>query len=240
MGQDRADDLGERALGIRNGNSHDGGVQRPMRRTASTDIGIPMSWDLPMTAAVAAAAGPSVAWGEGGFACEPDPCGNRTGTHGEVRRPRIELFELHYSIVFKRISIMARGGRRPGAGRPKGAKSKALQSTREPPGTPETVRRQQVALLSADGMAPAVIATVLGVSVEQLHAEFGHELEHGPAIIRAQQLLALSAASARGTVTAQRVLLDRASPSRSEQASLFDAAGDTVDRALRIIDGGRR
>jgi len=110
---------------------------------------------------------------------------------------------------------MPRGGKRKGAGRPVGSRSrprlqlKAVEQTdeRKPTAAQRMAKlRRSVALLVADGMAPEKIAAVLGFDLEKLKAVFAHELEHGREIVRAEVLLRFDAAGDGGSVPANRSL----------------------------------
>lgn len=129
-----------------------------------------------------------------------------------------------------------RGGKRPGAGRPKGSKTKAK---------PKASHRgplelgQRVALCVADGMDPAVIAAALGIPEAQLRADYAHELANGAAMVRAQQLEALSRAADAGNASAARALLAIAEKPEPEKPERPDARPDVAARALKILKGGR-
>lgn len=127
---------------------------------------------------------------------------------------------------------MASGGKRPGAGRPKGSKTK-----RTPVGA---TLHGRVALLVADGMDEATISAVLGVPADQLRAEYGHELAHGISLVRADQLAALAASAAGGNAAAAKALLAIAGKPEAEKPARSAGRPDLATRALRILDGGRK
>lgn len=64
----------------------------------------------------------------------------------------------------------------------------------------------------------------------------------GPAIVRAQQLGALSAAAAGGNASAAKTLFGLAGKKTESPAPKAGTAGggDLAARALRILDGGRK
>lgn len=129
---------------------------------------------------------------------------------------------------------MSRGGRRPGAGRPKGSKTKA-KATAAP-----LSDRQRVALCVADGMDAPTIAAALGIPEGELRADFAHALEHGGAIVRAQQLAALATAAEAGNAAAAKALLAIAGKPEPERPAHGAGGPDLATRALRILEGGRR
>jgi hypothetical protein len=123
------------------------------------------------------------------------------------------------------------GGKRPGAGRPKGSKTRRIPAT----------LRERVALCAADQMPVAVIAAVLGIQEGRLRAEFAHELQHAVALVRSEQLAALAVAAQGGNAAASRALLDIASRPEPERADEQQPeTSDLVGRALRLLDGGRK
>ncbi len=143
-----------------------------------------------------------------------------------------------------------RGGKRNGAGRPKGSRNKPrlqleVEDPPKVPGRSQSQRmrelKQMVALLVSDGMAPSAIAAVMGFSEEKLRAVFAHELRHGKQIVRAQALAQLAAAGDGGNVAAAKALLANAD---GEGPSL-GGSGDVTDRdrrnkaALTILNGGK-
>jgi len=100
--------------------------------------------------------------------------------------------------------------------------------------------RERVALCVAGGMTVAAIADALGVPEERLRAEFGRELEHGHAIVRADQLAALAAAAKGGNTAAAKTLIALASKPDPEQPRAHQQGGDIAARALRILEGGKK
>ena len=147
-------------------------------------------------------------------------------------------------------SKMQHGGKRTGAGRPKGSKNKpALQlqveEVQRPVGKSQAQRmralKQQVALLVSDGMPPGEIAAVLGFSEEKLKAVFQHELTHGKQIIRAQALAQLAAAGEGGNVAASKAILANAdgdAPKTNEKSGDPDRDRRNA-AALTILNGGK-
>jgi hypothetical protein len=105
---------------------------------------------------------------------------------------------------------------------------------------PRTTLRERIALASADGMAPSVIAAVVGLPLERLRRDFAVELEHGPEIIRLAHLVSLSTAAKGGSSPAAKALLALSDRPEPEKPAEERPESDLVGRALRILDGGKR
>lgn len=147
---------------------------------------------------------------------------------------------------------MARGGARSGSGPKKGTKyrkrfqltaaadasaAKPTQSQRD------ALIRRQIILCVADGMTPEKIAAVLGYQIEKLQAVYAHELEHGRAIVRAEELMRLDAASAEGKVAASKILMQTSStepPPPGRKPKDGPITDDIAGRALRLLQGGKK
>lgn len=133
---------------------------------------------------------------------------------------------------------MARGGRREGAGRPKGSRNRGPKPTKPPAPRHDDERRQAVALCSAAGMPRQAIAAACGISEVELIADFAHELEHGADIVRAQQLVALSTAAAGGNAAAAKALL--AVTERQVPEAVPAQMDPMAERTLRLLKGGKK
>lgn len=86
----------------------------------------------------------------------------------------------------RRPPTRKRGGRRPGAGRPKGTRDRKARK-----GTRSAADREislKVAHYASEGWAPNDIATVLELKLEDLQQRFAHELANGHLIMRAHML----------------------------------------------------
>lgn len=129
---------------------------------------------------------------------------------------------------------MARGGKREGAGRPRGSRTNRppLQLNGEtvapsPAPNPQTrmaALRWEVCRLVSDGMTVEEIASAIpGMSVERLERVFPKELANGRALYRREILRRLDEQSAAGNVTAtraleSRIVADTASPEKRQPA----------------------
>jgi len=133
---------------------------------------------------------------------------------------------------------MARGGKRPGAGRPKGAKNKPkplLDLLRE-----DAAMRQRVALCAGSGMGVPEISIATGMTEDQLLTCFARELEHGRALVRADALVALKAAADDGNAAAAKALLvvtekNDPEPDAPPGSSRSAKSGDAASRAVRYL-----
>ena len=136
-------------------------------------------------------------------------------------------------------------------GRPKGSRNKPrLQLTSPPahdgkkPTASERMRqlKRRVALCVHAGQSPETIAAVLEMDVSKLRVVFARELEHGAAIVEAEERWRLDESAAAGKVAASKLILDTAEESGSASgqspADGIDARSSNV-RALRILNGGR-
>jgi hypothetical protein len=147
---------------------------------------------------------------------------------------------------------MPRGGARPGSGPKKGSKYRRrlrLEAESAASGKKSTAAqrmaelRRRVALGVADGLEPKAIAAVLGYSVEKLRAVFPHELEHGRAIVRLEELTRLDAASSDGKVSASRIIFENAGGSSAgkKTGKPVETESEKVTRfAHKIIKGDRK
>ena len=131
---------------------------------------------------------------------------------------------------------MARGGKREGAGRPKGSGKKQAP----PVAAADDEMRGKVALCAADGMDPTAIAIALGISETALRASYAREIDYGRIIIRAEQLAALSAAARDGNAAAAKALLGIATKSETVAPARGGGGDDLAGRALRILQGGKK
>jgi hypothetical protein len=68
------------------------------------------------------------------------------------------------------------------------------------------VLRRRVARLVADNMEPEEIAVVMGLSIDKLRVVFDRELQHGRALMRAEELFGLQDAGDSGSVSALKHL----------------------------------
>ena len=66
--------------------------------------------------------------------------------------------------------------------------------------------RDTVMLMTATGTSQDAIAGLLGIDAKTLRKHFQHELENGPAMLRAEILGQLQESARQGKVTAQRML----------------------------------
>ena len=130
-----------------------------------------------------------------------------------------------------------RGGRRPGAGRPKGARNKLKHLAPPPASAEDRELRDRVAQCVASGMAIADIAVALNVTEIELRARCAHELLHGKAIVRAQLLAALAEAAAKGNSGAAKVLLGLMGG--ADDPAEDDAPTAHIAAALRLLPGGK-
>ena len=107
---------------------------------------------------------------------------------------------------------MPRGGKRPGAGRPKGARSKPkahaavplLALTDDLLITQE--QRADVQLFVAAGLSVEQIAKAMETTVEALQQKFPLELEGGTPAARARNLAFMRRSAESGSVPAQRAI----------------------------------
>lgn len=101
--------------------------------------------------------------------------------------------------------------------------------------------KRLVALCVADDMPRETIAAVVGIDLAKLEVCFGHELAHGKAIIRAEELMRLDAQSGDGKTAATKALLENAdtSPSAGGQKNGGTQREKIAQGALRILNGGR-
>jgi len=133
---------------------------------------------------------------------------------------------------------MTSGGKRPGAGRPAGSKNKVVETPRSP------ALRKMVALCAGSGMDTASISAALNVPEDELRADFAVELEFGGAIVQAEVLARLAIAARSGSAAAAKTLLaalaDKSEPERSEAPDRGKRRPDLAERALRILDGGKK
>ena len=144
---------------------------------------------------------------------------------------------------------MARGGKRPGAGRKAGSKNRPkLELTAEEIARPNVrtpaarMRKQRdlVASLVAQDMPREAIAVNMGISVERLEALFATELEYGHAIVKAKLTAALLPGVDDGRVAAIRALdaMVGATPATPRQ-SRAGKKQQAVDGArARVAAGG--
>jgi len=142
---------------------------------------------------------------------------------------------------------MGHGGKRPGAGRPKGSKEFRLEiETPDGAKKPSAAERhrllqRQVVLCVAKGMPTEKISAVLGIDLERLKQVFAHQLEHGPEIAMAEALLRLDAASAEGKVAASKQLLQEISPCEGRDEAPETSRRDQVtNMALQLLQGGKK
>lgn len=95
------------------------------------------------------------------------------------------------------------GGKRPGAGRPKGSvEIKPLDGVKQ-----TTALRHLVAVAAGAGMAFAEIALSLGIPRQTLNERYGTELSAGACRKRLEVLLAMHAAAKRGNVSAMKTYM---------------------------------
>ncbi len=145
---------------------------------------------------------------------------------------------------------MAHGGKRKGAGRPKGSKNKPRLQLQVEGGSATSGKspaqrmreiRQRVALLVSDGMPVAKISAVMGYPEQKLRALFDHELAHGKEIVRAQMLASLAEAGESGNVAAAKALLANADPEGTQNPDGPEktAREGLHQAALKILEGGK-
>lgn len=135
---------------------------------------------------------------------------------------------------------MARGGKRPGAGRPPGSRNKPRRAVAPITPGPDGLLAEQVALLVATGMSSGDIAAALNLPELELRARFSRELEHGVLIARAQQIGALANAAAKGNAGAGKALLALMGQAPGQATDEDDQIDDHTDRALRLLQGGKK
>lgn len=144
---------------------------------------------------------------------------------------------------------MPRGGKRAGAGRPKGTKNShrlhlvpfegESSTATTAPVSRMAAMRQRVAALVYDQMAPEAIAAALGIPLRKLQIVFARELEHGHAITRAAIVGGLQAAAAAGNVAAIKRLEEMSAGNAAPVAKLGKkACADEAARAA-VERGGR-
>lgn len=149
---------------------------------------------------------------------------------------------------------MARGGKRPGAGRRKGSANKPLSAGSNhlavpqvsdllaamQPDAPDPEVARQVAALVATGMAEADIAVVVLLGVRKLRKLYRRELTHGATITRAAAIASLQAAAAKGNASASKALLSlMGEPMAADDPEDVPAPNSHLARTLRILDGGK-
>lgn len=148
---------------------------------------------------------------------------------------------------------MAKGGKRPGAGRPKGSGNKTVPAgttahTARPadllaamqPDAPDPEVARQVAALVATGMAEADIAVVVQLGIRKLRKLYRRELTHGATITRAAAIASLQAAAAKGNASASKALLSlMGEPMAADDPEDAPAPNSHLARTLRILDGGK-
>lgn len=135
---------------------------------------------------------------------------------------------------------MARGGRRPGAGRPLGSRNKPRRVSPKLANSADAALRQRVAECVAAGMDASDIAIALDVTEIELRARCERELTSGKTIIRAQLLAGLSEAAAKGNAGAAKVLLALMGDTGPDKADQAEKPDDFTERALRLYEGGKK
>jgi hypothetical protein len=133
-------------------------------------------------------------------------------------------------------------------GRPKGSKNKprlqlvsqiSEHGKKSTPAQRMQAMKLQVALCVCDGMADESIAAVLEMPPDKLRAVFSRELQHGREIVRAEELMRLSAGSSEGNVTASKALLGTDNQQSKRARDARTESGDKITRmALRVLQGG--
>jgi hypothetical protein len=136
--------------------------------------------------------------------------------------------------------------------RPKGSKNKpklrltaeVSEQTKKPTGAQRMqAMKRQVVLMVADQMSPETIAAVMEMALDKLTALFGHELKHGRAIVRAEELMRLDSASAEGKVSASKIILQTAAADRPAAPNTAIDKNDNAKitrMALSVLNGGKK
>ncbi len=134
-------------------------------------------------------------------------------------------------------------------GRPKGSRNRRkflltatnVEETKKPTAAQRMqILQRRVVLLIADGMSAEKIAAVMGIPVDRLKQVFAHQLEHGKAILRSEELERLDRQSAEGKTAATKFMLINASGPERPTTKPDANDHDNVTRlALRIIAGGK-
>lgn len=149
---------------------------------------------------------------------------------------------------------MAKGGKRHGAGRPKGsgnrpalpasplqiaAQTGDLLAAMQPEAADPEVARK-VAALVATGMAEADIAVVVQLGVRKLRKFYRRELVHGATITRADAIASLQAAAAKGNASASKALLSlMGEPMADDDPEDAPAPNSHLAKTLRVLEGGK-
>jgi hypothetical protein len=142
-----------------------------------------------------------------------------------------------------------RGGKRPGAGRPRGAKTRERLTLAQQPvaATKKVSQRERhlelkrsICLAVSEGWSDEKISAVLKIPVDRLRAAFGHELAHGKEIIRLEQLRELDLQGQAGKVSALKTVLDNAVGERTKPVRQSDETEDRIIAgALKLLKGGK-
>lgn len=143
-----------------------------------------------------------------------------------------------------------RGGKRTGAGRPKGAKSRPIlrlasqAQSKVVPAKDAQARmadlRDDIALFKGAGLSDEAIAAALDIAVEDLRATFSRVLADGQVLSRAQNLALLRRSAASGSVAAQRAIDAILARGRSSESEAETKTDEITSRALRILQGGKQ
>ena len=166
----------------------------------------------------------------------------RWSSRATLARETIEtadIFAKSNSVEIGREFRMPRGGKRPGAGRPRGSPNRP-RGFRPPATNEEAALRIRAAQCVAFGMDPADIALALNVTELELRTRCEHELANGKAIVRAQLLADLSEAAAKGNSGAAKVLLAQIGNDGDDAPNQPAPQDEFTTRALRILAGVKK
>jgi len=170
-------------------------------------------------------------------------------------QPRIGLIrgfsarDNRIPILFNRINAVAKRGR------PKGSKNTprlhlTSQVIDDADGKKPTAAERhralkwQVAVYVHGGMDVVGIAAVMGMTIEKLRVLFAWELQHGWALVHAEELRRLDAQSAEGKTAATKLALATGGAERPAENPEADAAkarhDNVIELALKLMHGGKK